>query len=64
MNKSSHKLMRLNDVREKKDSELIWSSVPVISITHVDPEAKLYYSAPSVPANGTVKGQEVKETCE
>lgn len=60
MNKSPHKLMQLNDAREKKDSELVWSSVPVISITHVGSE-KLYYSAPSVPVNGKLKGQEVRE---
>lgn len=64
MNKSPHKLMQLNDAREKKDSEPVWSSVPVIWITHFGSEEKLYYSAPSVPVNGKLKGQEVREECE
>lgn len=63
MNKSPHKLMQLNDARKKKDSELIWSSVPVISITPVGSVEKLYYSAPSVPVNRQLKGQEVREVC-
>lgn len=40
MNKSSHKLTRFNDVREKNNSELIWSSVSVISINYAGPEEK------------------------